>query len=158
MSTTVVSIEMPNQQLQVDATVQRSPLVVLDQSVVSNPPAAKGLQSEALSDVWWSFRFRHVGHARLGYGSLPPAPLAEIAAGAAPYLLDPEGALDLSFDARFDAKGHRFLGGLFLAWIEDRSAFPASQLDVTPLEPPGSRIRSLSRSSRDIGPPSVMCL
>ncbi len=134
-----LSISLPDQQVQVSTTVLRNPLTVLDMTVQQEPPAAKGLQPDALSQVWWAFRFRHEGHARLGYASLPTPPLAGVGATTAPYNMDPAGAHDLSFESRFDAKGSRLLGGLSIAWIDDGSQ-PAPQVTVTPLEPAGSAI------------------
>ena len=84
-----VVVELPQQGLRVRAEVTKVPLMVLGRVAEQQPEISAELKRRAFAEVWWPMRARFIGHARLGYATVPFGRLPVRPSGKA---LDPDAA------------------------------------------------------------------
>jgi|YNPMSStandDraft_1061717.scaffolds.fasta_scaffold27133_2 hypothetical protein len=131
-----VVVELPQQGLRVRAEVTKVPLMVLGRVAEQQPEISAELKRRAFAEVWWPMRARFIGHARLGYATMPFGRLPVRPSGKA---LDPDAAHRLSWRSRVDVRSNHWLRGLSIAWLDDASV-ELPVLRVLPIDPPGEPI------------------
>ncbi len=131
-----VVVELPQQGLRVKAEVTKVPLMVLGRAAEQQPEISAQLKRRAFAEVWWPMRARFVGHARLGYATMPFGLLPVRPFGKA---LDPDAAHRLSWHSRVDLRSNRWLRGLSIAWLDDASV-EVPLLRLLPIDPPGEPV------------------
>jgi hypothetical protein len=131
-----VVVELPQQGLRVRAEVTKVPLMVLGRVAEQQPEISAELKRRAFAEVWWPMRARFIGHARLGYATMPFGRLPVRPSGKA---LDPDAAHCLSWRSRVDVRSNHWLRGLSIAWLDDASV-ELPVLRVLPIDPPGEPI------------------
>lgn len=132
-------ITIPSHQLHVRADIQRVPLMVLTLDIYKQPTIPFLWKRRAFSQLWWQMLARLVGHARLGYASLPPVPIPECAVPIAPFRLDSHAALTLNWLHTIDARYNRLLDGITVAWLDDGS-IPCPTVECSSIELEGNSI------------------
>lgn len=131
-----VVLELPQQELRVRAEVAKVPLIVLGRVAEQQPTISTELKRRAFAEVWWPMRARFIGHARLGYATMPFGRLPVHPLGKA---LDPDAAHRLSWRSRVDFRSNRWLRGLSIAWLDDASV-EVPVLRLLPIDPPGEPV------------------